>query len=145
MSQLPRGRQESVRISIGAPGLERDVLPLNIAELAETLTEIIPQGAITDDPHAPLPAQLLRKAHSIREQEHSRRYGAKKISTLHDCWFPALRRTAACKFANGTKTRIAQVSPRFYLSGTLCQFGRDLLRARECDRLGRSPAGFRRR
>src|SRR5215217_1168893 len=87
MSQLPRSRQESVRISIGAPGLDRDVLPLDVAELAETLTEIIPQGAITDDPHAPLSAQLLRTTYSIREQEHSRRHGAKKISTLHDCWF----------------------------------------------------------
>src|SRR3954451_17937724 len=127
MSQLPRGRQESVRISIGASGLERDVLPLDVAKLAETLTKIIPQGAITDDPHAPLPAQLLRKAHSIGEQEHPRRHAAKKISTLHHCWFPALRRTAACDVLNGSNTSFGAVIPRFYLFGTPSLFARDLI------------------
>lgn len=34
----------------------------------------------------------------MREQEYSRCHGAKKISTFHDCWFPGLRRTTACKF-----------------------------------------------
>src|SRR3954464_6629429 len=63
----------------------------------------------------------------MREKKPPRRYGAKKISTLHNCWFPALRRTAACKFANGSKTRIAQVNPCFYLFGALCKFGGDLI------------------
>ena len=52
---------------ISSPGLNRDVLSLNIAELAEMFTEINPQGTIIDDPHAPYPARLLRKAPSMPE------------------------------------------------------------------------------
>jgi hypothetical protein len=66
----------------------------------------------------------------VPEQEYSCREGAKKISTLHDCWFPALRRTAACSLAAGSKTRIAQVNPGFSLFEALGQLERDLIRER---------------